>query len=172
MDEKKQNNWIGGVILIVVGALMFLGQLMDWRLVGDFGIYIVSILGLLFLIWGIAARNVGPMIPGGILSGIGLGIILVEGVTWPANVDEGGIFMLAFALGWVLIVVLTAVFTTKTHWWPLIPGGIMAFIGLAVLFGGFFMRALELLGLLWPIALVILGIYILYQARHPREKAA
>jgi hypothetical protein len=167
---KKENGWIGGLVLIAIGLLALFGQLLPEGITSNLGLYIVSALGLIFIIWGIAARNDGLMIPGGILSGIGLGIILIEGVRWPANVDEGGVFMLAFAAGWVLIVGLTAVFTPKTHWWPLIPGGIMAVIGLAVLFGGLFMTALELVGILWPVALIILGLFILYQARRPREK--
>lgn len=170
-NERKENGWIGGLVLIGIGLIALFGQLLPERITSDLGIYIVSALGLIFIVWGIAARNPGPMIPGGILSGIGLGIVLIEGLNWPANVDEGGVFMLAFAAGWALIVLLTAVFTTKTHWWPLIPGGIMAFIGLAVLFGGLFMQGLELLGVVWPVALIILGLYVLYQARRPREKA-
>jgi hypothetical protein len=169
-NEKKETGWIGGLILIVIGLLALFGQLLPESITSNLGLYVVSALGLVFIVWGIAARNAGPMIPGGILSGIGLGIVLIEAVNFPANVDEGGVFMLAFALGWALIVLLTAVFTPKTHWWPLIPGGIMAFIGLAVLFGGVFLNALELVGILWPVALIILGIFILYQARQAKEK--
>lgn len=168
--EKRENGWIGGLVLIAIGVLALFGQLLPESITSNWGLYIVSALGLIFIIWGIAARSDGLMIPGGILSGIGLGIVLVEGVRWPTNVDEGGVFMLAFAAGWALIVLLTAVFTPRTHWWPLIPGGIMAFIGVAVLFGGLFMRALELVGTLWPIALIVLGLFVLYQARRTQEK--
>jgi hypothetical protein len=168
--ETKENGWIGGLVLIVIGVLALFGQLLPESITSNLGIYIVGALGLIFIVWGIAVRHPGPMIPGGILSGIGLGIVLIEGINLPSNVDEGGVFMLAFAAGWALIVLLTAVFTSQTHWWAFIPGGIMAFIGLAVLFGGLFMETLKLLGVLWPAALIVLGLFVLYQARRTHEK--
>lgn len=163
-NEHTHNGKVGGLILIGIGVLALLGQYTDGVIWGQWGIYFLSLLGALFLVWGIVSRNVGPLIPGGILSGLGLGIILLETVAWPATVDEGGIFMLAFAAGWGLITVLTAVFTPKVHWWPLIPGAIMAIIGLAVLFGGLFMQALNLMGILWPLLLILLGLFIVYRA--------
>jgi hypothetical protein len=72
--------------------------------------------------------------------------------------------MLSFALGWVLITVLTAVFTEETHWWALIPAAIMGLIGGTVLVGGFFETALTLLGKFWPVALIVLGASVLLQA--------
>ncbi|MCB8984132.1 MAG: hypothetical protein H6659_09920 [Ardenticatenaceae bacterium] len=171
MSNKRKNNWAGGIILISIGLLALLGQLVNWQLSPDFGVYLLSVLGALFLVWGIITRQAGPMIPGGILSGLGLGVVLVETMSWPQGMDEGGVFLLAFALGWVLITVLTAVFTSKTHWWPLIPGGIIAVVGLAVLFGGVFWQALNLLNLVWPLLLIILGITIIFNARRPKEKS-
>jgi len=171
MNEKKTNGVIGGVILIGIGLVALLGQFVDIQVGEMIGLMILPALGLIFLVWGIAARNAGPMIPGGILSGLGLGIILVEKVSWPQGMDEGGAFMLAFALGWALITVLTAVFTPKVHWWPLIPGGIIAFIGLAVLFGGVFLKTLSLMNLVWPVLLIILGLFVIYNARKPKEKS-
>jgi predicted membrane protein len=55
------------------------------------------------------------------------------------------------------------VFTPKPHWWPLIPGGIMAVIGAGLLFGGVFMQGLTLLGQIWPIFLILLGLYVLFR---------
>ena len=68
------------------------------------------------------------IIPGGVLTGIGLGILAMQvPVQFPA-VDQNSIFLLCFALGWFLITLLTALFAS-TQWWALIPGGIMALIG-------------------------------------------
>ena len=103
------------------------------------------------------------MIPGGILSGIGWGAVLVTGPFADTGDVEGGVFMLTFAAGWALITVLTAVFTNQTHWWPLIPGGIMALIGGGILFGGVFMQGLTLLGQIWPVFLILLGLFVLFQ---------
>ncbi len=67
---------------------------------------------------------------------------------------------------------LTALFADETHWWPLIPGGIMLLIGLAAGFGSIFGSLLNLLGNLWPIALIAAGLYVLYQARRGQKQPA
>ena len=109
-------------------------------------------------------------------TGIGTGLALVDGPLAqfvPAGLlpgDEGGLFMLAFAGGWFLIPVLTALFADETHWWPLIPGGIMLLIGLAAGFGSIFGTVLSLVGNLWPIALIAAGLYVLYQARRGEKQ--
>jgi hypothetical protein len=99
------------------------------------------------------------------MSGLGLGIILETNQLGFVNVEnDGGLFMLSFALGWVLITVLTAVFTPETHWWALIPAGIMGLIGGSILVGGAFEALLTFLGTFWPVILIGLGIWILIQS--------
>lgn len=169
--NKKRNEWIGGLILIVIGLLFLLNQFFDMPGLENVAIFFVLGLGIIFLSWGVIAREAGLMIPGGILTGIGLGIALVAG---PFEFEDGnlsgGVFMGAFALGWVLITVFTALFTDETHWWPLIPAAIMALISGALLIEGPFMVALEWLGKLWPLALIIGGIAILLGARKLSDK--
>lgn len=172
----NRNALIGGLILIFGGALAFVGQIVpdSWGL--GFGLLVLLGLGVSFIIAGLLTREAGWFIPGGILSGIGAGIALVDGPLArliPAGLlpgDEGGLFMLAFAGGWFLITVLTALFADETHWWPLIPGGIMLLIGLAAGFGSIFGTVLTLLGNLWPIALIAAGLYVLYKARHGEKQ--
>lgn len=162
--EKKREGLVGGLILVLIGLIALANQFIDFDLFPDLGLLIVPSIGVLFLLWGILTREAGLIIPGGIMSGIGLGILLVaEPFEVFSGVDDGGIFMLSFALGWVSITVLTAVFTEETHWWALIPGAIMGLIGGAVLAGGVFETMLSLLGKLWPLALIALGIGILQQ---------
>ena len=172
----NRNALIGGLILIFGGALAFVGQIVpdSWGL--GFGLLVLLGLGLAFHIAGLLTREPGWFIPGGILTGIGAGLALVDGPLArliPAGLlpgDEGGLFMLAFAGGWFLIVVTTALFTDETHWWPIIPGGIMLLIGLAAGFGSVFGTALSLLGRAWPIALIAAGLYVLYQARRGEKQ--
>ena len=160
--KEKRNEWLGGIILIGLGLFFLANQFIsfDWD---QLGVYFLPALGLLFLLGGIFTREAGFIIPGGILSGIGWGAVLVTGPFADTGDVAGGVFILAFALGWALIVGLTAVFTAKTHWWPLIPGGIIALIGAGILFGGFFMQGLTLLGQIWPVFLILLGLYVLFQ---------
>ncbi len=161
--KEKRNELIWGIILIGVGILALAGQFINinWD---NLGIFFLPALGGGFLLWGILSHQAGLIIPGGIISGIGWGSVLITGPLANLAGDyEGGVFMLTFALGWGLITVLTAVFTDETHWWPLIPGGIMALIGGGILFGGIFLQSLTLLGKIWPAFLILIGIYVIFQ---------
>jgi hypothetical protein len=129
-------------------------------------------LALVFILWGIITRNPGPIIPGGIIAGIGLGALAIDSSLATLVKDEGGLFMLFFAGGWVLITLLTSLFTKETHWWPLIPATIMGLIGLAVTFGGIMMSILTIVGKGWPLILIVIGVYILLKAGQNNHKTA
>ncbi len=170
--NKKRNELVAGILLVVIGLLFFAQQFIDLPGLETMGIYFVLGLGLFFLTWGIIAREGGLIIPGGILSGIGLGIVLVTGrFGFGDDLQSGGVFMGAFALGWLLITILTAVFTTETQWWALIPAAIMALISGALLIEGPFLFLLEWLGKLWPLALIAGGIAIILGARKMSGKS-
>lgn len=163
MAKKLHNDLTGGLILIAVGLIIMIGRFVDVS--ANVGLLIMPAIGAGFLLWGILTRQSGLIIPGSIISGIGWGAYLISGpVTIPANVEEGGIFMLVFGAGFAAITLLSTVFTNEKHLWALIPGSIMVFIGLSVLFGGIFMNMLVLAGKLWPVALIALGVYTIYQA--------
>jgi hypothetical protein len=126
-------------------------------------------LGLIFLVWGIGARTVGLLVPGGILSGIGFGVFLVGGpLSGIGDPVTGGVFMLCFALGWALITLLSPL-AGKLHWWPLIPGGVMALFGGALLAGSAGLQALNLVGKAWPLALIAGGLYLILRWRASQE---
>ncbi len=167
--RANRGGWVTGVGLIAVGLLILTAQFIrsDWL-----GLLFLPTLGLIFLVWGSAARNVGLLIPGGVLIGIGLGTFLIESA-FPGLEDTatGGVFLLSFSLGWGLITLLSAVFTDRVHWWPLIPGGIMALIGGTLLVGGAALEALGLTGRWWPLGLIGLGIWLLLRRGARQEEA-
>lgn len=157
---ESRNRIVGGVALIALGLIALAAQFID--LGETAGLLIVPGLGIIFLLWGLLTRQSGFLIPGGILGGIGLGILLITGPYEIANEElQGGVFMLAFALGWFLIPILSTIFTGDNHWWALIPGAIMALIGGGLLFGGAALTALEYLGNLWPVFLILGGLYLI-----------
>ncbi len=152
----------GPLLLIGLGALFLLEQ------VFDFGWLVLPVLAASFLTLGIATRQAGWLIPGGILGGLSLGIALTEAPYRVVGADSearGGLFLLAFALGWASIYLLSKLFTREPQTWALIPGGIMAVIGLAVLADEPGLQLLRLLGTLWPVGLIAAGVYLLFRER-------
>jgi hypothetical protein len=164
--EKKINNRrshriVGGVILILFGMATLLQR---WF---DIGNYVVLLLGLGMLGWGSVSRRTGWIIPGGVLTGIGLGILAMEG-PWRLPIEnQNGLFLLCFALGWFLITILTAVFTC-TQWWALIPGGIMALIGGTILVTNGAVRWLDL-NLVYALILIVVGLILLVTRTRSRK---
>jgi hypothetical protein len=166
--EKRTNNHsnhriAAGVILIIFGVAFLLQLWLDIR---D---YIILSLGLGMLVWGSVSRRTGWIIPGGVLTGIGLGILALQGHWFFPLADQNGVFLICFALGWFLITVLTALFTS-TQWWALIPTGIMAVIGSGLLAVNGAVRW-EDLNLVYAILLLITGLFLLvYKGRSKKNE--
>ncbi len=160
---EVRNRWIAGVALVAIGLIALIANFVESP---SLGMLIVPTLGLIFTLWGIAVRQIGLVIPGGILSGIGLGVYLMDGpFSHLAGEAEAGIFLLAFSLGWFLISGLSAYVCGRVLLWPLIPGGILAVIGGALLVGGTALVVLEWVGKLWPLALIAAGAYLVLRRR-------
>src|SRR5919109_4420166 len=154
-SSNRRNRWLAGVALIAIGLLVLAGQVVN---VGALALLFLPALGVIFLLWGIGARTVGLMIPGGILLGIGLGIYLAGGpLSYLGDPAKGAAFLISFALGWAIITLLSALFADRTHWWPLVVGGILALIGAATMAGGVALDVLGWVGRLWPLGLIALG---------------
>jgi len=159
---------VGGTMLIVIGGLLLVSQFLQSEMLGAL---IPGALGIIFLAWAIAARQVGMLIPGGILSGIGAGIYLTQFSPWGdlPEPQRGGLFLLAFAAGWALITLLSLVLFQRKLWWPLIPGTILALIGGATIAGGAALDALALASKAWPVILILIGVTILFRRKEVEE---
>ena len=148
-----------GIIAIAGGALIVLGQFMDLDVAMP---WITLALGVAMLGYGIVMRTPAGLIPGGIVTGVGVGLTVVG----PASIDSGergaGLFLLCLALGFLSIPITTRLLTDEMHWWAFIPGGIIFLVGLAVMFGGAFMQALNLVQIGGALALVGLGVWLIY----------
>jgi hypothetical protein len=169
VEGQRRGGMVGGLILIAVGVLALIGQFVD---IGEMmGWLVLGGLSLIFIVAGIATRQSGFFIPGGILAGLALGVMLMVSPLRLAGIqDEGGVFLLAFAAGWVLIPVLSIIFSRgERHLWALIVAVILALVGAGVTFGGAALATLELLGKIWPIFLIAGGILILLK-RGPRTE--
>ncbi len=160
---KANPKVVTGVVVVVLGLVFLIATVTDTLLLDQM---IVLLLGVIFLAWGVAVRHPGPLIPGCILTGLGVGIVLSQWLsTSISGLAQGGLVTLGLGLGFLLIMPVQQFVTQQTaHWWPLIPGGILSATGLGLLLGDADLTMLTWVGRLWPLALIGVGVALLYQA--------
>jgi hypothetical protein len=147
--------WLPGVILIAVGLTLFAVQLLN--LDGD---VVVLVIGLVFAIAFAATRRYGLLIPAGIMTGLGAGILLEDfGVMGEPVVLGLGLGFLAIYAGDLL----TSGASAPGRWWPLIPGTILTIIaGAESTFGP---QGVRVIAQGWPIILIAAGAWLLLRGR-------
>ena len=100
----------------------------------------------------LVTRNYGFLVPGGIVTGVGAGVVLA--VEDQGRVG-GGLFLVSLGIGFIGIYVVGALFRLReNHPWPLVPGGILATLGAITLAGT---RYGDVSRYAWPVALIALG---------------
>jgi uncharacterized membrane protein len=148
-----------GAILLGVGFVLLLGQLTGQPL------YAMLALGSAFLVAYLASREYGFLVPGGILTGLGVGILAIV-----EREGSPGLFLVSFGIGFVAIWVLDRLYTRASNWWPLVPGGVLIAVGLALWQGGAAMDLLTTAGQWWPVILIAVGAWLLYDLWRDRSK--
>ncbi len=141
------------IILIGAGVLFLLGQ---FAFFPGFGDMVLLLLGGIFLYAYFTTKpgyRVGFLIPGAILTGIGVGQFLSD-LPGISLLFGGNITAITLGLGFCAIW-----FFDRRHWWSLIPGGIILLGGLSTIFR---------VGALWPVVLIGLGAYLLYEQTRRR----
>jgi hypothetical protein len=164
---SRNRKWMGGIALIFIGTLLLFATLTDFGLLGE---WLLPVLGVLFLAWGIMASRPGPIIPGGILTGLGVGVILAREVFHFSGLDAGGVITLSLGIGFLLILPLCALFTPRWHWWPTIPGCVLVVVGIALLIGNDALQVVTVLGKIWPASLILAGVILLWQFLRRKER--
>jgi len=155
---NPSNLIVFAVILIAVGIGGLVLQ--NTEAPPDIGGWIVLIIGLAFLGAFAYTRQYGFLVPGAIMTGLGAGIIASQSLTLTDD-EAGGVVLLGLGLGFLAIWVIgVIVHVDEHHWWPFIPGGILATIGAVLLIGG---QAVDLLDYWW-VVLIGLGVIVLGRA--------
>ena len=163
----ERDQVIFAVVLIAIGVIGVITQY--WRPNADIGGWVVMVIGLGFLGLFAYTRTYGYAVPGGIMTGLGAGIVVSQTVPWATSEGEGGAVVLGLGLGFLSILLLqTLAAEVRNSWWPVIPGGILATVGTALLIGGQAVQALDY----WGIALVAIGLIVLWRVWATRGPAA
>ena len=82
--------------------------------------YVLLLLGVVFLGAYLWQRRYRLMVPAGVLMGLGVGRLFDENL---ASFAEGS--QLGLGLGFLAIYLVPLLYQRKSHWWPLIPGGVL-----------------------------------------------
>lgn len=162
----ERRGWVGGVVLILIGALALFSRFIPDSFAINYGILLLGGMALAFFIAGVLTREAGWFFPAGIIGGVAAGVWATSSAFMARfNVNDGAGFMLFFAAGWATIPITTLLFSRERHWWPFILAALFAIIGLGVQFGGVFADLTNLLGYLWPLALIIGGALLIFRRR-------
>lgn len=156
---KIRATLIPGLLLIAVGIVMLLAQFFD----STPGLLLL-LLGLIFLIAYAFTRTIGLLIPGCILAGLGIGILVGR-----APFREDVSVLIGLGLGFIAIFVVQLVVAGRSHWWPLVPGGLLLLAGVAEMVP----QGQVLLERGWPLLLIFIGLAILagqFRAGQPGSK--
>lgn len=152
---RDMGGWLPGVVLIAVGVTLFAVQLLN--LDGD---VIVLVIGLVFAVAYAATRRYGLLIPAGIMTGLGSGILLEN------SGAMGEPVVLGLGLGFLAIYAGDLISTGAREpgrWWPLIPGTILTIIaGAESTFGA---DGARVIAQGWPILLIAAGAWLLLRGR-------
>ena len=167
MRTHERDQVVFAVVLIAIGVIGVVTQY--WQPSADIGGWVVMVIGLGFLGLFAYTRQYGYAVPGGIMTGLGVGIVVSQYVNWATDEGEGGAVVLGLGLGFLSILVLQSLAAEiRYSWWPVIPGGILATVGTALLIGGQAVQALDY----WGIALVAIGLIVLWRVWATRRPAA
>jgi hypothetical protein len=169
VEHKERRGWVGGIVLILIGVLALASRFIPDSFALDFSVLLLGGMALAFFVAGVLTREAGWFFPAGIIGGVAGGI-------WATNspliarlgLDDGASFMLLFALGWATIPITTLLFSRERHWWPFILAAVFGIIGLGIAYGGVFMDMTNLLGYLWPLALIIGGALLIFRRRRDK----
>jgi hypothetical protein len=162
MIGEMDRNWLAGVILVVLGLLLLAGTLL-----GVGGEAVPLAIGVVFLVAYAARRTYGFLIPGGILTGLGAGIVAQDRL----NGGHGGEVVLGLGLGFLAIYAIDSVVVGRLspRLWPLIPGGILTVVGLLSELQGTALQ--DWINRFWPILLIVAGVALLARTVWSRPRA-
>src|SRR5256885_10085403 len=117
--------------------------------------------------------RVGLMVAGSTFSGLVASLALVVGPFGGAQEHViMGVALLGWALGWALLAVLSMRWSDQPQRWAVLPAALMAVAGASLLVLRPDAHVMNLLGWIWPFALIALAVWMTVQARRDLRSLA
>jgi hypothetical protein len=121
---RDSGAYVGAAILILIGVCALIGNLGGGKYVYE---AIPLALGVAFAIAYVTTRQYGFLVPAGILTGVGAGLLLSSLLNMN---DAGTLVVIGGGLGFFAIFAVDMLIANiSVRWWPLIPGGLMLVVG-------------------------------------------
>ncbi|TMD39815.1 MAG: alpha/beta fold hydrolase [Chloroflexi bacterium] len=114
----------------------------------------------------IRKSRVGLIVSGSMFSGLVVSVVLVVGLFGGAQEHViMGTALLGWALSWALLAALSISWSDQPQGWAVVPAALMALAGATLLLFRPDANAMNLLGWIWPLALIALAAWMTVQAR-------
>lgn len=149
--DRDRGRMMAGLVLLALGIAFLLMEFTQ----GLGTATIIVLLGAAFIVGYFDRHSYGLLIAGCILLGLGVGS-LVDTAGW----GFGSLTLPALGAGFVAVFLIDLTYLGPGRWWPLVPGVALIVTGLAQQFPA----AQSLLTLIWPAALVLVGLVLLATA--------
>lgn len=144
-------------------AIVFLFTNRMWS---DFVFWIAIFLGFAFLLSGEYLKLLGLVIPGSLISSLGLGVHFAFANSSSSSlISNVGVLLVWFAVGWGAIPLLSRKWSSSLIWWPLIPAGVIGVVGLGLLIGGDPDNAAFFIGNTSAVFFIVSGLYLILLRR-------
>lgn len=162
MENKQQSTrnsgaYVGAVLLIVIGLAALVANLG-----GDKYVYqaIPLVMGVAFFVAYASTRRYGFLVPAGILSGLGAGL-LASSIFNATDQQVAPYIVDGLGLGFLSIFAIDLLVTrTAARWWPLVPGGVLVVIGSSATLSR--QQVTDQVGIWVAVLLIVLGIGMLF----------
>jgi hypothetical protein len=156
-----------GVVLLLLGTYFVLSRTLRFSGPGP----ILVLIGAIFLALSALRRARGPLLPGGILVGLGSGFLAREPLE--AIFPHWATLLLGLGAGFLLVAALDRAAGRDRRPSPLVPGLVLVVVALlgALTSQDAVREALTSLSRLWPWALVLAGVALVGQALLRKRKA-
>src|SRR3989449_7795730 len=117
--------------------------------------------------------RVGLIVTGSMFAGLVVALALVVGPFGGAQEHViMGAALLGWALGWALLAVLSMRWSDQPERWAVLPAALMAVAGASLLVFRPDANVMNLLGWIWPLALIALAVWMTVQARRDLRSLA